>query len=172
VRALLVAVAACSAPATTAPLTNAAPEKPTTVLRMERTECLGACPEYTIEITSNGDVRWHGEANVLMLGDRMTRIEPANVRRLLDAFERAGFFELEMPPKAFRTDCSSGRCLTIICNSTDAPTTKITVARDGRTNTYEAQACGGDLDKAEDLVDELSGAKAWIGQRADDDEAH
>jgi hypothetical protein len=164
----LVAIAACSAPAPPPALGNATPQQPVTVLRMERTECLSGCPEYTIEITNTGSVKWHGIANVEILGDTVARISQADVQRILVAFDRAGFFQRAGGGREkFREDCTLGRCVTVICDSLDAPATRVTIVRDGEPHTYEAQRCESAIDRAEDLVDEIVGAKVWIGLRAD-----
>jgi hypothetical protein len=162
----LFAFAACSAPAPAPAIRNATPAQPMVVLRMERTECLSGCPEYTIEVTNTGSVKWHGEANVGLLGDTIAHISQADVQRMLAAFEHAGFFQLDGTRNTYQ-DCSLGRCITVICDSLDAPTTRVTIVRDGEPHTHEAPRCYPALDRAEQLVEDIVGAKVWIGVRAD-----
>ncbi|MEQ1690507.1 MAG: DUF6438 domain-containing protein [Gemmatimonas sp.] len=58
-------------------------------LRLERGPCFGRCPEYVVELFSDGAVRFEGRKNVKSLGEQRANVLAADVlalqRRLLDA---------------------------------------------------------------------------------------
>ncbi len=58
---------------------------PTTFVRLERTECLGDCPVYTVTLYEDGTVLYEGRRFATPLGKRWGRISPKDVKRLMDA---------------------------------------------------------------------------------------
>jgi hypothetical protein len=60
---------------------------PDSFVRMERTECLGHCPVYTVTLYEDGAVRYDGEENV-PLGTHWRTAAPADVERLARAAEQ------------------------------------------------------------------------------------
>jgi len=164
----VLALAACAAPPQ-APLRNAAVIKPPTmVLRVQRTECGFKCPEYTVEIASDGSVTWTGEAHVATVGVAHGNVSVHDLDRLIAAFEVDRFFAIEKSPK-WRVECPYGaghKCVTVICSSlTDEPATRVTLARAGALHTLEVD-CDPAFTRAAKLVDELARTSAWIGPRS------
>jgi hypothetical protein len=160
----VVALAACAAPPQP-PLHNAAIVKPPTmVLRMQRTECGFKCPEYTVEVASDGSVAWTGEANVATVGVAHGNVSVHDLDRLIAAFEVDRFFAIEKAPK-FHVECLNGaghKCITVICSGLDESTTRVTLVRAGALHTLEVD-CDPAFARAAKLVDELARTSAWIG---------
>ena len=68
---------------------------PVTVeITLERTECYGWCPSYTVTIYGDGRVDYVGRANVLVLGQHAGQVSQEVVRRLIDRFQVLGFLDL------------------------------------------------------------------------------
>jgi hypothetical protein len=90
----------------------AIPPKPpvdlsTVFICLERTECLGWCPNYRIMISGDGRVRYLGRSYVREMGDREGLISEASVRELLGKCEQARFFDLAYSYEENVTDLSS-----------------------------------------------------------------
>ena len=163
---LVLLLAACSAAPSSPVVGNSAPKTPPVlVLRLERTECLADCPEYTVDIASDGSVLWHGSAAVAVLGDARGQIPVAEVQRLVDTFTAAKFFELTDKQRRFNVQYINGKPVTVICAELDEPGVKVTIVRDGKPITHEWQACMDALDRADRLVDTVVGTGRWIGPR-------
>jgi hypothetical protein len=172
VRAALLGLVSCTAAAPApGPIHNApAVVAPATlVVSLERTECLGHCPTYTVELWSDGGVVWNGHADVAQLGVAHGQISTSSVAAVVTAFERAGFFAIDRKSPRFVVECfgagAKHRCVTVICTAMDQPTAIVTVVRAGQAHTAELVPCGShdDLPRAEQLVDDLAHTEAWIG---------
>lgn len=92
--------------------TNAIPPKPpvdlsTVLICLERTECLGRCPNYRVMISGDGRVRYLGRSFVREIGDREGLVSEASIRELMEKFDRARFFDLSYSYKEHVTDLSS-----------------------------------------------------------------
>ena len=68
--------------------------KPRLVASLRRTACFGACPVFSVEIWSDGQVRWQGERHVERVGAYSARVSAAWIAELLKAGDRAGYFGL------------------------------------------------------------------------------
>jgi (2Fe-2S) ferredoxin len=114
---LCAAAAAASIAAACATGHGAHPAEPLpgrdTFVRMERTECLGRCPIYTVTLYEDGVARYHGRRHAL-LGTRWRKIDPAEVTRIMDAAARIA-----------RWTCEPARI------ETDYPQSIVTVSRAG-----------------------------------------
>ena len=85
-------------------------------ITLNRTPCFGFCPDYTVTISEDGQVRYEGRNFVNALGARTASIPREDVAALLARFDAIGFAQLR--------DEYRGRM-------TDLPTTTITLTRDG-----------------------------------------
>jgi hypothetical protein len=98
---------------------------PTFHVKLVRGMCLGACPNYAVEIDANGLITFEGaksmiEPSVPCHGRSQWRIAPAAVAQLRDQVDASGFF-------GFREDYAGA--------VTDMPRFSVTVTRNGRTKT-------------------------------------
>jgi len=64
-------------------------------IELDRSECFGSCPSYSVTIEGNGRVTFVGRNYVSEVGRREAQISREAVRDLLRAFEAVRFFELE-----------------------------------------------------------------------------
>jgi len=96
---------------------GAHPRDPTpgrdTFVRMERTECLGTCPIYSVTLYEDGVARYHGRRHAL-LGTRWRKLDPDEVARIMDDATRVPSWT-----------CDSARI------ETDYPESIVTVSRGG-----------------------------------------
>jgi hypothetical protein len=63
-------------------------------MRLERTECYGPCPAYSVEVKGDGSVDFIGKSNVLMIGNHHGELPKQAVDELLAAFRQANYFSL------------------------------------------------------------------------------
>lgn len=129
-----------------------APE-PGLELRFERTPCLGNCPVYSLVARGDGTVAYHGEIFVGVRGDvRYTR-SPAALVALADELVKGDYFGAEGPP-----GCQGA--------VTDQPSVKISLTRNGRTQSrshYHGGSClPGELRALEDRVDDVLRTAALV----------
>lgn len=128
-----------------------------TVIKLERTQCFGPCPVYTVSIDAKGTVIYEGGKFVRVQGRQTDRIAVSRVAALLETAERIRFFELRSHYRAIRKP--DGTETTI----TDMPTTFVTITSGGRSRRvedyYGAPAA---LQEFERQIDETARTKRWI----------
>ena len=118
------------------------------VIKLERTACFGECPVYSVSIDAKGSVTYEGTRFVRVEGRQTDRISISRVAALVEAVDRARFFELD---DKYRADV------------TDNPTTFVTVTRDGRLKRVEDYVIGPkSLRQLEEQIDETARTKRWI----------
>ena len=122
------------------------------LLRLERTGCFGSCPDYFVEVDTDGTVRYQGNHYVRTLGRASGHLAQAELAALRDALEKSGF--ADTPVKC--CDC---------LDSTDAPSVKMTVV-DGRPpktidDYHGCQATPKSVRELEDKIDGIIGTKKW-----------
>jgi hypothetical protein len=61
---------------------------------LERSECEGSCPSYSIELRGDGSAIYTGKAFVLVPGRYIYEVSPQNVRCLVAQFRAADFWSL------------------------------------------------------------------------------
>ena len=66
----------------------------TVEIRLDRTECYGWCPNYSVVISGNGHVQYTGRTFVREVGEREATLPQDAVRELLGQFEKVGFADL------------------------------------------------------------------------------
>jgi len=145
--ALITAVALASC----APVEALAQEGPVQI-SLTRTVCFGFCPDYTVTISGDGDVRYDGRRFVNVVGQRTSSIPQAEVQALLTRFDAIGFDQLN--------DEYRGQM-------TDLPTTTITLTRNGATQRLVDY--GGtnvcmtrDVRALQAEIDRVAGSAQWV----------
>jgi hypothetical protein len=123
-------------------------------LRLRRSGCLGSCPVYSIEVYTDGTVRYEGDAYVLMGGTASKRLTPEGMAELRRAVARAGFLALQR-------DCCN--CF----DSTDAPTVSLMLidgAQAKKIDDYHGcDATPKTVRDLEDEIDRIANVERWIG---------
>ena len=89
-------------------------------IRLTRGVCFGFCPDYTVTINGDGQVRYEGRRFVNAVGERTATIPREDVARLVARFDEIGFDRLR---DAYRAQV------------TDLPTYTVALTRNGRTKT-------------------------------------
>ncbi len=92
-------------------------------ITLERGSCYEICPEYSLTLSGNGTVIYDGKKGVREIGIRYGTINISAFNRLLDQFEKAGFFRM----KSEYTEC-----YTAYCFFTDQPYVTLTIREGNR----------------------------------------
>lgn len=71
------------------------PDPATTIIALQRTGCMGGCPEYRVELRGNGDVHYDGKRNVLVRGRHRWHVDPTTLVPLFELLRRANYFALD-----------------------------------------------------------------------------
>lgn len=156
----------CAVPLTSppAPSTSEAPMPAGTAVAISRSACYGLCPVYEASVTAEGAVTFNGIAHVAHVGLAQSTIDPASVRRLIDASQDAGFFALPDSIGADRSD-PAGLCADLM---TDQPTVELEVFIESASKrVVHYLGCEGfegaaSLAALEGLVDDVLGVQQWI----------
>jgi len=140
-------------------------EKPDLSLKMERTQCLGNCPVYKLEVLQSGQVSFESfsfsEKDFSMTksnGKIKDTLSAEKINQLISEIENANFFSLSADVG------ESGNC------ATDHSTVILSIKlRNKEKKINHNLGCGGtaDLKKLEDLenkIDVIVETKRWIGE--------
>jgi hypothetical protein len=65
------------------------------VITLQKTECYGTCPVYTITIYGTGKVLFEGVKHVKKEGKFQKQLKPSEVNKLFNAFECANFSDFK-----------------------------------------------------------------------------
>lgn len=125
-----------------------------TRITLERTQCYGACPVYSLSITGDGIVSYVGELYVNVKGAASKQVPLGDVQALVDQMVQADYFALSMPE-----DCPEGVY-------SDHPSVRTSLALGERRHAidrYGGNLCAPDvLSPLEDTIDTVAGSAAWI----------
>jgi hypothetical protein len=121
----------------------------TDYVELQRTGCFGSCPTYTVRISADGQVSWHGDRWVRVNGPATATVNPADARALLERLRTNGFWEL---------------CDTYSTRVTDGATVSTTLHvgnHEKRVSDYLSKAPDS-LRMFEREIDSLAGTHRWI----------
>lgn len=121
-------------------------------IALQRTVCFGKCPAYTVEISGDGTVRYHGLDFVAITGQHEAHIPADNVRALWDAFVKADFFWTFDEYRA---------------GVTDLPTYRVSISFDDKSKTvvdYDGREIGmpNQVSELENAIDVTANTKKWV----------
>lgn len=93
----------------------------TKVFDIKRTPCFGTCQVFNMQIYNSGKVVYHGERHVRRLGDYERTITKEELQALIEAFEKANFWnfndiyteKVSDMPTVFTTFSHGGKTKTI-----------------------------------------------------------
>lgn len=74
------------------------------IIMMEKTACMGNCPAYKFEVFLDKTARYHGKANVDLLGNYATTLTDAQLDNLQNSFAEAEYFSFANVYSAQLTD--------------------------------------------------------------------
>ena len=129
------------------------------VVSLLRSDCLGPCPMYEVELWSDGTVKWSGQEQVATYGTATATVAIGEVDRIVGAFDAAGFFRATMPQAQVR--CEGAKCVNWLCGGKDEPTAIVTIVRAGVSYHGAIGACMSELDGAVHLVDAIARDRNW-----------
>ena len=135
--------------------TDARPEK--TVIKMERYECFGSCPVYSVEIHGDGTVIYKGKKFVWVKGTQVFKIPVASVVDLVSEFEKINYFSLAAEyVKQVNEDGS-------ITTVSDLPGTDTWISLNGKTKSvYDYFGGPASLRELEDKIDAVSESARFV----------
>lgn len=121
-------------------------------ITLRRSACFGFCPDYTVTITGEGQVRYDGRGSVNVVGHRTATIPAEDVARLAARFDEIGFDQLRDEYRA---------------NITDIPTYTVSITRNGHTKTvvdYGGQSAGmpREVSDLQREIDRVAGTAQWV----------
>ena len=125
------------------------------LLRLERTPCFGSCPAYSVDVDTDGAVRFEGELHVAT--DMASgHLDPLAIAALRAAIERSQFWTT--PEKC--CDCPDW---------TDAPGARLTIGDGHPPKTiYDYHGCEATpkaIRELEDSIDDIIGIEKWTGKK-------
>jgi hypothetical protein len=134
-------------------------ERAVPVITLERSECFGACPVYTLTIYDNGKVEYEGLRAVKHKGKAEGQITVKAVEELVREFEKIDYFNLAS------YSVEGKHCPQLW---TDFPTVTTSLNWKGKKKTVvHNHGCRGNavlekLDQLEIKIDEVANTKCWV----------
>lgn len=135
------------------------------VISLERTQCLGRCPVYKVEIFGDGRVLYEGLDHVKEEGTRESVVSRQDIVKLLEQIYAVRFFEMKdryaNRPVIAESD---GMIIEGVQVVTDQPAQVVSV----RIGDYEKRVVhyySGPQDLVEliNRIDEIAGSDKWVG---------
>lgn len=117
-------------------------------ITLQRTACMGYCPEYKLTISGDGSVRYEGAWYVRVKGLRQSKIPVESVQKLVQKLRDEDFLRWEEEE--------------MVC--VDFPVTHVTATLDGqRKHVLEGCSTEGKVQELADEIDKMTGSKRWVG---------
>jgi Domain of unknown function (DUF6438) len=142
------------------------PSDPTiTSVVLHRSACYGPCPVYTVEVLSDGEVRYDGQDHVKVKGHRTAQISVDEFNFLVASIGRVGFFGLHDRYRFEKDGCPSWW--------TDNPSVEIVVTRAGqRKHVSYYYGCKGleifqRIIWLSETIDDVANSVQWVGPETD-----
>jgi hypothetical protein len=124
-----------------------------TLITLDRTACMGMCPDYLLSVGGDGTVTFMGRRYVKVVGAASGQIPVADVQTLVDVMQEANYLNLSVP-----TDCTRVK--------TDQPMVTTSLAIAGTTHTvehYHGNLCAPEvLTTIEDEIDIVAQSAQWV----------
>lgn len=76
----------------------------TVIIMMEKTSCMGTCPTFKFEVFLDKTARYHGKANVDLIGEYSATLTDAQLDNLKNSFAEADYFSFANVYSAQLTD--------------------------------------------------------------------
>ena len=136
---------------------------PDATISMSRMGCYGECPTYTVTLSADGTVSWHGHRFVAHEGEHTSRIDPAEFAALWREAVAQHFDEL---PSGGHDDDSASTCPMY---ATDMPKVSVEIAGRGMTRrVLDDHGCVGhprlhELRPLEHRIDDVAETHRWLG---------
>jgi hypothetical protein len=127
------------------------------VITLERSQCFGSCPVYSVTIHGDGTVVYKGKRYVKVSGTRRYKIPKEDVKKLVAEFYRIDYFSLKAEYTERVNDDGT------ITNVTDLPGTTTSITINGkRKSVYNYFGGPESLEELEHKIDDASrSARFW-----------
>jgi hypothetical protein len=129
----------------------------TMTIQLERTQCFGTCPAYSVTIHGDGRVEYNGKSHVKETGAREGRIETDKLRSLASEFAKTKFSEI--------VEDYSEKCRGRVC--TDFPTAITEFSIKGISHRvkhyYGCASAPKSLFQLESAIDQSTNSQKWTG---------
>ena len=144
-----------------APAGDVAAAPDSVAVTLERGPCFGACPVYSLTISTAGEVRFTGTRHTAQAGEATRRIPPARVDSLLAELKEGGYLDFADVYEPGAPGC--GRA------PTDLPSATTSAVLDGRRKEirhyYGCPDAPQALVRLERRIDEVAESAPWVGPR-------
>lgn len=115
-------------------------------LTLERTGCLGTCPDYKVTIQGDGSLEYEGRYYVHIKGIRQKKLSSTTVQKLEQILQEEDFFNWK----------AGGTCL-------DTSETHITATLNGvQKHVMEGCNAQGKISKLANQIEKITGVRRWI----------
>ena len=81
-------------PAPVPPSTSDSTAGSTDWVELQRTECAGGCPAYTVRVYGDGSISWHGDSRVATTGAATASVDGTAAKALIQDVAQRGFWGL------------------------------------------------------------------------------
>ena len=148
----------------TATADTAASDPTITSVVLHRSACFGPCSVYTVEVLSNGEVRYNGEEHVKVKGQQTAQVSADEFNFLVASIGRIGFFALHDRYRFEKDGCPEVW--------TDNPSVDITVTRAGqKKHVSYYYGCKGlgifqRIIWLSETIDDVANSVQWVGARS------
>jgi hypothetical protein len=133
-------------------------------LTLQRTECYGICPVYTVKVLSDNKIAFDGEKNTSVKGETSDTLSKEKKAQLIEAIDAADVFSLNDSYMGSEDDCPA--------RATDAPSVYLTVKLNGKEKSIKHYwGCVEEKDYKvyppnlyilENRIDEILDTERWI----------
>jgi YD repeat-containing protein len=124
-----------------------------TAFTLERSECFGFCPSYSVRIASDGAVSYDGRRFVRVKGGASGNVSEDAVRRLLTEFFAADYWDLTVP----------ANCPTWVTDEPGAITSLTWNGHSHRVEHNHGNPCAPMiLFSLEQEIDDVAGTSQWV----------
>lgn len=124
-----------------------------TLITLERSDCYGVCPVYSLSVSGEGAVSYVGSSYVKVRGEASSQIEVPRVQELVNEMWDSGYLDMVEPSP----------CGTSITDAPSATTSLRLGQQTHRVVHYHGNPCSpATLTTLEDRIDEVAGSARWL----------
>ncbi len=146
--------------------TSTLPSLPTKIpfksITLERTECYGHCPVYTVTVLANGKVSYDGRKYVKVTGKVQSTLNKAKIQLLEEAIAEANFFNFKDKYRTIEDGCGMV--------ATDGASTETIIVIEGKKKSVDnytgCEKVPIELTQLENKIDKIVNTVQWIGKKS------
>lgn len=131
-------------------------------ITLERTECRGECPVYTVTLRADGFVKWNGVEHVAHTGEETKNVAPILAKAVLEYAATSCFYGMKAEYEYVVTD--SSHAITTMVASGKKKSVRRHVVPNRILAGQSACAPPEALESLESKIDEVAGTRELIGE--------